>query len=93
MRIAQCAGQDLMARVTHAAQIDLCFGDLVGEYLDFGTGVCLGNFARERFHLFGQDWIGINGQAQSVAKSVSGRAGAALRSLRAGAGPRILERI
>ena len=78
-----------MARVTHAAQIDLRFGDPAREFLDFGVGVCPGNFARERFHLFGQGWIGTNGQAQPVAKRVSRRASAALRGFRAGAGPRV----
>ncbi len=38
-------GQELMARVTHAAQIDLRFGDPAGEFLDFAIGVCPGNFA------------------------------------------------
>ena len=47
-------GQELMARITHAAQIDLRFGDLAREFLDFGVGAGPGNFARKRFHLFGQ---------------------------------------
>jgi hypothetical protein len=46
-------GQELMARVSHAAQIDLRFGDLACEFLDFGVGGGPGNFARERVHLFG----------------------------------------
>jgi hypothetical protein len=37
-----------MARVTHPAQIDLCFGGLAREFLDFGAGVGPGDFARER---------------------------------------------
>jgi hypothetical protein len=45
-------GQELMARVTHAAQIDLRFGDLACELLDFRVGAGPGNFARERCHLF-----------------------------------------
>jgi len=43
-----------MARVTHPAQIDLCFGGLAREFLDFGAGVGPGDFARERFHLLGE---------------------------------------
>ena len=83
------AGQELMAGMSHAAQIDLCLGGVARKFLDFGVGACPGNFARERFHLFAQGWIGTNGQAQSVAKRVSRRASAALGGLRAGAGPRI----
>ena len=66
-----------MARVTHAAQIDLRFGDPAGEFLDFGVVAGRGNFARERFDLFGQGWIGMNGQAQRVAEGISGGSGAA----------------
>jgi hypothetical protein len=89
VRIAQRTGQELMARVTHAVQIDLRLRDPARELSNFGVGVCPGNFARERFHLFGQGWIGTNGQAQPVAKRVSGRASAALGGLRPGADPRI----
>jgi hypothetical protein len=64
-------GQELMARVAHAVQIDLRFGDPARVFLDFGVWVYPGNFARERVHLFGQGWIGINGQAQPVTKRVS----------------------
>ena len=78
IRLGQCTGQELMARISHAAQIDLRFGDPARELLDFGVGPWPGNFARERFHLFGQGWIGANGQAQPVAKRVSRRASAAL---------------
>ena len=35
--------------MTHAAQIDLRFGDPAREFLDSGVGVWPGNFARERF--------------------------------------------
>jgi hypothetical protein len=45
-------GQDLMARVTQAARIDLRFGDPACVFLDCPVGVGPGNFARERFHLF-----------------------------------------
>ena len=79
-----------MARVTHAAQIDLRFGDSACELLDFHAGICAGNFPRKCFDLFGQGFIRVNRQAESMPKGVSGRAGAALRGLRAGAGPRIL---
>jgi len=57
--------------------------------LDFGAGVGPGNFARERVHLFGQNGIRINGQAQGVAKRVSRRPSATFRSFRAGAGPSV----
>jgi hypothetical protein len=83
-------GQELMAGISHTAEIKLRFRDPAGEFLDFGIFVGAGHFAGERFHPFGQCWIGINRQAQTVAKSVSGRAAAALCGLRAGAGPRIL---
>jgi hypothetical protein len=78
-----------MACVTHAPQIDLRFGDPARQFLDFGVGACPGNFARERFHLFAQGWVGTNGKAQPVAKRVSRRSSAALGGLRAGTGPRV----
>ena len=40
-----------MAGISHAAQIDLRFGDLVREVLDFRVGVGPGNLTRKRFHL------------------------------------------
>ena len=43
-----------MARITHAAQIDLRFGDPAREFFYSGVGVWPGNFARERLHLFGK---------------------------------------
>jgi hypothetical protein len=46
-------GQDLVAHVAHAAEVDLRFGDPAREFPDCGVRVCPGNFARERFHLFG----------------------------------------
>jgi hypothetical protein len=52
VRIAQCMGQDLMARVTHAAEIDLRFGDPACEFSYFPVGVGPGNFTRHRFQLF-----------------------------------------
>ena len=75
--------------MAHAAHIDLSFGDRACEFSDFGVGVCPGDFARQRFHLFAPDWIGRNGHAQPVAKCVARRASAALRGFRAGAGPRV----
>jgi hypothetical protein len=87
--VVECIGQELMARVTHAAQIDLRFSGPAREFLDFGTGVGPGDFAGERFNLLGQGWIGTHRQAQSVAKSVSRCVGAAPRGSRAGAGRRV----
>jgi hypothetical protein len=63
VRIAQCIGQELMARMTHAAQIDLRFGDPPREFFYSGVGVWPGYFTREHLHLFGQGWIGANWQA------------------------------
>jgi hypothetical protein len=40
-----------MARITHAAQIDLRFGDLARKLLNFHASVGPGNLARKRFHL------------------------------------------
>jgi hypothetical protein len=71
VRIAQCIGQELMSRITHAAQIDLRFGDPARESFDFGGRIRPGNFTRERFDLFGQGWIGANREIQPVAKRVS----------------------
>jgi hypothetical protein len=71
---------------THAAQIDLRFGGPAREFLDFGGGLGPGDFARERFHFLGQDWIGTNGQAQTVAKRISRCVRAARAGFWAGAG-------
>jgi hypothetical protein len=60
-----------MSRITHAAQIDLRFGDPARESFNFGGRIRPGDFTRERFHLFGQSWIGTNRQIQPVAKRVS----------------------
>jgi hypothetical protein len=46
--VAQSIGQKLMARITHAAQIDLRFGDLARKLLGFRGGVGPGNLARKR---------------------------------------------
>ena len=40
-----------MAGISHAAQIDLRFGDLTREVLGFRVSVGPGNLARKRFHL------------------------------------------
>jgi hypothetical protein len=42
-----------MARVTHAAQIDLRFGDAACEFMEFRVGAGPGNFPSELFHFFG----------------------------------------
>ena len=39
-----------MAGISHAAQIDLRFGDLARELLDFRVGIGPGDLARKRFH-------------------------------------------
>lgn len=41
----------IVARIKHAAQIDLRFGDLARKLLDFRVGVRPGNFARKRLYL------------------------------------------
>src|SRR5271169_1602327 len=78
-----------MAPGTHAAQIDLRFGGPAREFLDFGAAVGPGDFARERFNLLGQGWIGTHRQTQTVAKCVLRCMSAAPRGLRAGTGPRV----
>jgi hypothetical protein len=49
-----------MSRITHAAQIDLQFGDPARQFLDSGVSIWPGNFACKRFDLLGQGWIGAN---------------------------------
>ena len=39
-------------RITHATQIDLCFGNSARELLNFCVGAWPSEFARKRFHLF-----------------------------------------
>jgi hypothetical protein len=60
-----------MARVSHAAQIDLCFGDPAREFLDFSAGARPCNFPCKLLGLLGECRIGGNGQAQRMAKRVS----------------------
>ena len=62
-----------MPRVPHATQVDLRFGDAAGDFLHFRVGVRPDNFSRERLHLVGQNWIGIDRQAQGVAQRISRR--------------------
>jgi len=38
VRFGQRTGKDLLAGITHAAQIDLRFGDLASECLEFDVG-------------------------------------------------------
>ena len=72
-----------MSRMAHATQVDLGFGNSTRELLNFSARAGPGNFARERFNLFGQFGIGTNGKAERVAKRVSRRASAANSGLRA----------
>ena len=73
----------MMPHLAYTDEIDLCFGNAVREFKNFVAGPLTCNLARERFHLFGQDRIGINRQTQTMAKSVSCRVG----NHRAGAAP------
>ena len=52
-----------MARITHATQIDLRFGDSACELLQFGISVCPSNLAGKCFDLFRPGWIGTNRKA------------------------------
>ena len=45
--------QQFVPRVSRAMQIDLGLSDSARKFPDFSSAVRLGNFARERFHLFG----------------------------------------
>jgi hypothetical protein len=67
-----------VARISHAAQIDLRFGNSAREVSDLGDGVATSNLVGKRFHRFGQGWIGANRQVQPVTQCVSRGAGAAL---------------
>src|SRR5262249_34577463 len=50
VRIAQCMGQEMMARPTHPAQIDLRFGDLACEFLERKTSCGKGSVLRRWKH-------------------------------------------
>src|SRR6516165_9334204 len=78
-----------VSSIAHASQVDLGFGNSTRELLNFSARGGPGNFARERFNLFGQFGIGTNGKAERVAKRVSRRASAANSGLRASASPGI----
>jgi len=87
--IAERGIEKLMAGAAHTPYVDLRFGKPVRETLVLGVTITFDNFAGERFHLFGQDRVRINRQAQSVAQRISRRASAARRGLWASAGLRI----
>src|SRR5262245_4651482 len=78
-----------MSCVSHAAQFDLRFRDAASQLADFSIGVRPSNFMRERLHFFGQDRIGINRQARTVATRVSCRMDTPTRGFWAGASPSI----
>jgi len=61
-----------MARATHAAKIDLRFGNAARELAHFGISVWPSNLAGKRFGLCAEGLIGVNRQAQSMPKGVSG---------------------
>ena len=63
-----------MARMTHAAQINLCFCDATCEFIDFSVGARTCNLARQFLELLRRCGIGKNGETEPVATSVSGRA-------------------
>src|SRR5438874_13671103 len=62
---------------------------LVREIVGTNANAEIRELAHKQFHFFRQDRVGTNGQAQSIAKRVSGSAGAARRGLWPGASPRI----
>ena len=51
VRVRQRIAKELTARVTNAAQVDLCFGDLACEFSYFGGGSRASNFAGKRGNL------------------------------------------
>ena len=60
--------KELMARLTHAAQIDLRFGHLARQFQEFGAGGGPGDVARQRVDRFGKNRIRNNRHAQAVAR-------------------------
>ena len=78
-----------MARMTHAAQINLCFCDSTCEFMDFSVGARTCNLARQFLDLLRRCGIGKNGETEPVATRVSDRASSTLGGLRSGAGTRI----
>jgi hypothetical protein len=87
--IADCTGEKGTARVTHAAQINLCFCDSKCEFMDFSVSGRTCNLAREFLDLLRRHGIGKDGETESMATRVSGRASSTLGGLRSGAGTRI----
>jgi len=54
VRVGQRIAKELMARITHAAQIDLRFGDSASELIDVVIGRVASDFSGDRLNLFGQ---------------------------------------
>ena len=77
-----------MARMTQAAQINLCFCDSTCEFMDFSVGGRTCNLARQFLELL-RCGIGKNGETEPVATCVSGRASSTLGGLRSSAGTRV----
>ena len=74
-----------MARITHAAQIDLRFSDSACEYFDVSAGVPPRDLTRESLHFFTKRWVRLDGKAQAVAERIFCRAGTTVIGFRPGA--------
>jgi hypothetical protein len=66
IRVRQRIGKKLMTRITHAAQIDLRFGDLPCENFDVSAGVPPCDLTRQGLHFFTKRLVRLDGKAQTV---------------------------
>ena len=74
-----------MARITHAAQIDLRFGNSACENFDVSAGVPPRDLTCESLHFFKKRWVRLDGKAQTMAERIFCRAGTTVIGFRPGA--------
>ena len=82
IRVHQRIGKKLMTRITHAAQIDLRFGDSACKTFDVSAGMQPRDLTCEILHFFTKRLVRLDGKAQTVAERIFCRAGTALITFR-----------
>lgn len=85
IRVHQRIGHELMARITHAAQIDLRFGNSACENFDVSAGVPPRDLTCESLHFFKKRWVRLDGKAQTMAERIFRRAATTVIGFRPGA--------
>jgi len=67
--LRQRLGEELLARITYAAQIDLRFSHSACEQLGVSAGMRPRDLTREGLHFFTKRLVRLDGKAQAVANA------------------------